>query len=141
MFNKVIKIFNSEKGQVLPLVLIAVAMGALVIPSFLNRTGTSLIGSRVYAQELYAQYAADSGAEHAIWDLKYGGLGDTLSSVGDNVTYALGEAVNGLTVNVSVVKTGEPNSYDITSSAGDRALNASVSVNSTDTRILNWIIE
>jgi hypothetical protein len=132
---------NSEKGQALPLVLIALAVGALVLPSFLNHTGTSLIGSRTYAQEIGAQYAADSGAEHAIWNLKYGGLGDTLVDIGDNVTYALGESVNDLPVNITVVKTGEPDDYDITSSAGDRALSASVSVNSTDTNILSWYIE
>jgi len=132
---------KSEKGQALPLVLIAIAIGALVIPSFLNNTGTSLIGSRAYAQEIYAQYAADSGAEHAIWNLKYGGLSDTLADVGDNVSYALGESVNGLAVNVSVVKTAEPNFYDITSSAGDRVLNTAVSVNATDTSILTWHIQ
>jgi hypothetical protein len=132
---------KSEKGQALPLVLIAIAIGALVIPPFLNNTGTSLIGSRTYAQEIYAQYAADSGAEHAIWNLKYGGLSDTLTSVGDNVSYALGESINSLAVNVSVIKTAEPDFYDITSSAGDRALNASVSVNSSDAKILSWNIE
>ena len=132
---------KSEKGQALPLVLIAIAIGALVIPSFLNNTGTSLIGSRAYAQEIYAQYAADSGAEHAIWNLKYSVLSDSLADVGDNVSYALGESVNGLAVNISVVKTGEPNLYDITSSAGDRVLNASVSVNATATNILTWHIQ
>ncbi len=132
---------KSEKGQALPLVLIAIAIGAMVIPSFLNNTGTSLVGSRTYAQEIYAQYAADSGAEHAIWNLKYGGLSDNFTSVGDNVSYALGESINGLAVNVSVIKTGEPDFYDITSSAGDRVLNASVSVNSTVANILSWYIE
>jgi hypothetical protein len=129
---------KSEKGQALPLVLIAIAIGALVIPSFLNNTGTNLIGSRTYAQQIYAQYAADSGAEHAIWNLRYGGLGDTLADVGDNVSYALGESINGLAVNVSVIKTVEPDFYDITSSAGDRALNASVSVNSSKANVLSW---
>lgn len=132
---------NNEKGQALPLVLIAVALGALVIPSFLNHTGTSLIGSRTYAQEIGAQYAADSGAEHAIWNLEYGGLSDNLTSVGDNVTYALGESINGLPVNVTVIKTAEPDFFDITSGAGDRTLNTSVSVNSTDINILTWYIE
>lgn len=129
---------NSEKGQALPLVLIALALGAMVIPPFLENTGASLVSSRTYAEGLSSQYAADSGAEHAIWNLKYGGLSATLPSVGDNVSYALGESINGLAVNVSIIKTAEPNVYDITSSAGERALNASVSVNSTDTNVLTW---
>jgi hypothetical protein len=132
---------NSEKGQVLPLVLIAMAIGALVIPSFLNHTGASLISSRAYGQEIHVQYAADSGAEQAIWNLKYGGLGGSLANVGDNVSYSLDESVNNLPVTVYVVKTAEPNDYSITSSAGDRVLNASVSVNSTVTDILSWQIE
>ncbi len=132
---------KSEKGQALPLVLIAIAVGALVIPSFLSHIGTSLIGSRTYAQGIYAQYAADSGAEHAIWNLAYGGLSANLTSPGDNVGYSLGESVNGLAVNVSVIKTAEPDFYDITSSAGDRALIASVSVNSSRANVLSWKIE
>ena len=132
---------QSEKGQALPLVLIAIAIGALVIPSFLSHTGTSLISSRAYAQEIDEQYAADSGAEQAIWNLKYGGLADTLADVGDNVTYQLGESINGLVVTVMVIKTGEPDVFGITSSAGDRALEASASVNSTAANILSWRIE
>ena len=61
-----------ERGQALPLVMIAVVIGALVIPPFLSHTGTSLIGSRKYAQAIHTQYASDSGAEHAIWNLTNG---------------------------------------------------------------------
>jgi hypothetical protein len=129
---------KGEKGQALPLVLIAIAIGALVIPSFLIHTGTSLISSRVYAEEIKTQYAADSGAEQAIWNLKYGGLGDALADVGDNVSYQLGESINDLPVTVSVVKTAEPDYFSITSSAGSKTLNASVSINSTDSNVLSW---
>jgi hypothetical protein len=129
---------KNEKGAALPLVLIAIAIGALVIPAFLNRTGASLIGSRAYMQEISAQYAVDSGAEQAIWNLRYGGLGDTLVDVGDNVTYPLGEPVNGLDVTVTVTRTGQPDDFSIASSAGDRTLDASVSVNATEASILSW---
>jgi hypothetical protein len=132
---------KSEKGQALPLVLIAIAIGALVIPSFLSQTGTSLIGSRTYAQEINAQYAADSGAEQAIWNLQYGGLSDTLVIIGANVSYPLVESVNGLRVNITVIKTAEPDTFSITSSAGDRKLKASVSVNNTAANVLSWYIE
>jgi hypothetical protein len=132
---------KSEKGQALPLVLIAIAIGALMIPSFLNHTSASLISSKAYAREINVQYAADSGAEQAIWNLKYGGLSDTLIAVGDNVSYQLSESINGLPVTVAVMKTAEPNFFGITSSAGDRVLNASVSVNSTATNVLSWYIE
>jgi hypothetical protein len=132
---------KSEKGAALPLVLIIIAIGALVIPSFLNHTDASLISSRVYRQEISAQYAADSGAEHGIWNLKYSGLSVTLNDVGDNTSYQLVESINGLTVAVTVIKTAEPDDFNITSSAGDRTVNVSVSVNSTDTDILSWSLE
>jgi hypothetical protein len=132
---------NNEKGQALPIVLIALALGALVIPSFLNHVSAGLISSKTYAQEISLQYAADSGAEHAIWNLKYNGLGDTLNDVGDNVSYQLGETINDLPVTVYVIKTAEPDYFDITSSAGENVLNASVSINSTATRVLSWNIQ
>jgi hypothetical protein len=134
------KIIQSEKGAALPMVLIAIALGALVIPSFLNHTGTSLISSKAYVREIHTQYAADSGAEHAIWNLKYGGLGDTLADIGDNVTYSLDETLNGMEVSITVIKTGEPDDFSIASSAGDKAINASVSVNGTEAKISSWIL-
>jgi hypothetical protein len=130
---------DSEKGQALLLVMIALAIGALVLPSFLNHTGTSLIGSRAYRQEIGAQYAADSGAEHAIWNLKYGGLEGTLKSVGSYVSYTLDESINGLPVEITVTK--QPSSYSIVSSAGDRVLNASVNITGGAVIIESWYIE
>jgi hypothetical protein len=132
------KIFKGEKGQVLPLVMIAIAFGALVIPPFLNSAGTSLIGSRNYRQSLEAQYAADSGAEHAIWELKYGGLGASFKEIGDKVDYILGENVNGVQVYVAVEKTGEPSSYSIVTTAGNSVLNVSASINATTIVIYSW---
>ena len=132
---------HGEKGQALPLVLITIALGALVIPPFLNDVGANLIGSRVYTESIAAQYAADSGAEHAIWDLKYGTLSSQLPLIDDSVNYALGESINALSVNVTVTKTGDPSTYSIVSVAGDRALDVSASVNATDTHIFTWHFE
>jgi hypothetical protein len=132
---------KNEKGQALPIVLIALALGALVIPSFLNHASASLISSRAYAQSMDAQYASDSGVEHAIWNLKYNGLDITLNDIGDNITYQLGESINDLPVTVFLIKTAEPNFFNITSSAGENTLNASVSVNGTAANILSWNIE
>jgi hypothetical protein len=133
--------WHGEKGQALPLVLITIALGAMVIPAFLNNTGTSLIGARAYNEEIAAQYAADSGAEHAIWDLKYGDLSGQIPDIDDSVNYALGENVNGLSVNITVTKTGNPSAYLIVSSAGNCALDVSASVNSTETRVFSWQFE
>ncbi|MBU2608023.1 MAG: hypothetical protein KKF26_01755, partial [Chloroflexi bacterium] len=93
---------NSEKGQALPLVLLALAIGTLVITPFLGHANSSLIGSRVYGQTIEWQYARDAGVEHAIWSLTYGDLASQLPSPGDNTTYQLSEAVNGVAPTVTV---------------------------------------
>ena len=123
------------------MVMIAIALGALVIPPFLNHAGTSLVGARNYRQTLEAQYAADSGAEHAIWDLKYGGLSGQIPNVGNDTSYMLGESVNGLPVDVTVTKTGEPSTYGIVAAAGGSALDVSASVNATALKIFTWHFE
>ncbi|MBN1160782.1 MAG: hypothetical protein JXA17_02395 [Dehalococcoidales bacterium] len=93
---------NGEKGQALPLAMIAVILGALVIPPFVGYAGSSIIGSHAYGDAIRSQYAADSGAEHAIWRLTDDGLMDILTSAGSMVSYTLDETLNGLTTNVTV---------------------------------------
>jgi hypothetical protein len=93
---------NGEKGQALILVMVAIALGALVLPPFLGHADSSLIGSRGYAGAIYAQYACDSGAEHAIWNLTDGGIAASVSSPGNMVNYLLPEAINNLTANVTI---------------------------------------
>jgi len=133
---------KGEKGQALPLVLIAIMIGALVIPPFLGHTGTSLIGSKNYAQAVYSQYAADSGAEHAIWNLTYGGLTANISSPGESVSYELNEFINGLETNVTVTNTEVSGNtvYNILSEVGDNTVTAEITFASGNLTILSWYI-
>jgi hypothetical protein len=93
---------HSEKGLALPLVMIAVMVGALVIPAFLGRVSTGLIGTRNYRDVMDAQYAADAGAEHAIWNLTNGTVADLIPQPGDSTSYNLAEPVNGLVTNIKI---------------------------------------
>ena len=93
---------NSERGAALPLVLIAVVLGAIVVPAFLGHIDSSIIGSGVYADAIYSEYASDAGVEHAIWRLTDGGLTSNLTYAGSMVNYSLAEAINGLTTNITV---------------------------------------
>ncbi len=61
---------NDEKGQVLPLAMLALALGSLVITPFINYASSSLIGSRVYKGVMTEQYSCDAGVEWALWKLK-----------------------------------------------------------------------
>ena len=96
---------NGEKGQALVIVLVLVAFGGLVITPFLGHAGSGLIGSRLYGEAISQQYSSDAGVEHAIWDLTYGDLASQLPYPGDNITYQLGEAINGITPDITVIRT------------------------------------
>ena len=87
---------GGEKGQALPLAIMALAIGSLVVAPFLGQASASLIGSRIYGQGLAELYTCDAGVEHAIWSLAYGGLADAFTGPGDQLSYQLGEEVNGL---------------------------------------------
>jgi hypothetical protein len=93
---------NGEKGQALPLAILALTIGALLVAPFLGHAGSSLIGSRVYGEIINQQNACDAGVEHAIWNLTRGGLAEEFTGPGDEITYPLDETINGLTTSVTV---------------------------------------
>jgi hypothetical protein len=103
---------KGEKGQALPLAMLALTIGTLLIVPFLGHAGTSILGSRVYAETIDYRTACDAGVEHAIWSLLYDSLGDELPNPGDQIIYQLPEAINGATTTVTVTANatggGEP---------------------------------
>jgi hypothetical protein len=92
----------SEKGQALPLAILALAIGMLVISPFLGHASSSLIGSRTYGEVIAHQNACDAGVEHAIWSLTRGSLAEQLPDPGDEITYQLGETFNGVSTTITV---------------------------------------
>ena len=130
---------RNEKGQALPLVMIAIMIGAFVIPPFLGHIGTSLASSQTYENSINEEYAADAGVEHAIWNLTDGGITSNLTLPGDTVSYTLPELINGLTTNITIINKQDtiPNGFGITSVAGSRTIEATVSVNVT-VDVMSW---
>ncbi len=103
---------NSQKGQALPLALVALAIGVLTIAPFLSHAGSSLIGSRIYQQSTSEQYSADAGVEYAIWHLQSGE-----SEVPEGEELELPQfMLNSQSVNVTIDNQGEQ-IYKITSIA------------------------
>ncbi len=93
---------NSQKGQALPLALVALAIGTLVIAPFLSHASSSLIGSRIYEQAIGEQYSADAGVEFAIWHLRSGE-----SEVPEGEELELPQfTLNGKTVSVTIANEG-----------------------------------
>jgi hypothetical protein len=97
------KKWRGQKGQVLPLALITLAMGSLLVGSFLNSATTSLLSARVFRETMPAQYAADAAIEDVVWNLTYGDL-VLLTEPEDGVSYSLTETVNGFTPRVIVTR-------------------------------------
>lgn len=94
---------REEKGQALPLALLLLGVGSILVLPFLTLASNGLIASRNFAALHYEQYAADAGAEDAIWRLRYGGLTTTLLTLpGFTTTYALSQTVNGMTPSITV---------------------------------------
>jgi len=103
---------NNQKGQALPLALVALAIGTLVIAPFLRHASSSLIGSRIYEQSIDEQYSADAGVELAIWQLRSGE-----SEVPEGEELELPQfALNGKTVGVTIANEGDW-IYKVTSTA------------------------
>jgi hypothetical protein len=65
------RLIRDEKGQTLILVLILLAVGALIIAPLLNYMGTGLLAGRVYEKKAVELYAADAGAEDAVWKIQH----------------------------------------------------------------------
>ncbi|MFC1962161.1 hypothetical protein ACFLWN_03860 [Chloroflexota bacterium] len=110
--------FKCEKGQTLPLVLIALTIGTMVVTPFITHAGTAILGSRLFGQAINEQYSNDSGFEHAYWRLMDDNLADSLTSPGDSISYNLSESINSLTPAVTVCNSWETISSDDFESGG-----------------------
>src|SRR4030042_1866224 len=112
---------NGEKGQALPLAILALTIGTLLIAPFLGNASSSIIGSRTYGEAIDYRSASDAGVEHAIWNLVYGGLIDLLPNPGDQITFQLPETLNSanITVTVTANATGGGTTGNITKTVID----------------------
>ena len=93
---------NGERGQALIISLIALALGALIVVPFLSHAGTNLISSRSQSGIINEQSASDAGIENAIWKLAYGGLASSFTHSGDQVSYQLGNTLNGFNPTITI---------------------------------------
>jgi hypothetical protein len=111
MFKKVkalVKCLHQEKGQALVAVLIFLLIGSLTLPPALAHISTALKTGQVYDNKAYEMYAADSGIEDAMWQVKYDMLGYTLHDPDyDTYDYSTDwsyeiEPLNGVTASVGI---------------------------------------
>jgi len=102
------KVISDESGRTLGWTLIILAIGVLLIPTFLSHTSANLFAARAIEEGLKKQYAADAGVEYALYLLANNDCPDG--------PFSLPTAVNGKLITVTVENVG--NYYAITSAAG-----------------------
>lgn len=95
---------KDEKGQALPLALVALAIGSLLITPFMHSVSVNNIASRTFSGSIVQQYSSDAGVEDAIWSLTNGTLAAQLAAPGDTASYSLSEAVNGFVPSISATR-------------------------------------
>jgi hypothetical protein len=64
------RFFHDEKGHLLPVVLILLAIGGLLIGVNLKHVSASLKNNQVIDEKIMGLYAADSGIENTLWYFK-----------------------------------------------------------------------
>ena len=80
---------TGERGYMLVMVLILLAVGSTSIIPVMNLVQTGLISNRIQTTQLDVQYAGDGGAEYAIWQLLYGDATAQLTEDGDEVLHTI----------------------------------------------------
>jgi len=68
------RVISDESGRTLAWTLIIMSIGALLIPTFLSHASTNLLAARATEEGLRELYAADSGVEYVLLQLKNGVL-------------------------------------------------------------------
>ena len=66
------RVISDESGRTLAWTLIIMAIGVLLIPTFLSHASTNLFATRASEEGLKELYAADSGVEYVLLQLKNG---------------------------------------------------------------------
>jgi hypothetical protein len=68
------RVISDENGRTLVWALVIMGIGALLIPTFLSHASTNLLATHATEEDLKELYAADSGVEYALLQLKNGVL-------------------------------------------------------------------
>jgi Tfp pilus assembly protein PilX len=103
---------KDERGQALVLVLILMLLGGLIVTPLLSHMGTGLKVGQVFENKADELYAADSGIEDGLWQVKNDQLPTKFATYDPTYapydyyttswTYPLGETMNDKNVNVNI---------------------------------------
>jgi type II secretory pathway component PulK len=100
------QISNSERGQALVMVLLALTLGVLLVAGFLYYASTSQLATRAARDQTANRYSADAGVEHAIWRLTNEANFTQTVTTSSPVVYNI--TINGQTVVITVTRVLTP---------------------------------
>ncbi len=135
MIRRIFNKLNKERGVVLIVVLILLAVGGLTIAPMLSHMSTGLKAGQTYEKKTDQYYTADAGVENALWQItREQRLPEFPSEQGDQWPYTI-EDLNGKSITVTIEYTGKDaegnDIYKIDSTASD---------DSGDTAIESYVI-
>jgi hypothetical protein len=109
---------RDEKGQALILALILLVIGGLIMAPLLAYMSTGIIAGGVYEKKADELYAADAGAEDAVWKIQDGTEVRPPSCITDPTywNYSISD-VNGKSVAVTITYNVTTHTYHIVSTA------------------------
>ena len=110
MVNGKLKTANGQRGQALILVLIALALGSLLITPTVNYVSAGLVETRVSEDMFLNQYAADAAAEYSLWQLKYN-VDNIVNQLGtENPSSTTSVTINGMEIPITTEISYSPES-------------------------------
>ena len=130
MIHKMLNKIKQERGVVLIVVLILLAVGGLTIAPMLSHMSTGLKAGQTYERKTDQYYAADAGVENALWQItREQRLPEFPSEQGDQWQYTI-EDLNGKSITVTIEYTGKDSEgndvYKIDSVANDESGNTAI---------------
>lgn len=110
------KVISDESGRIIVWTIVALALGALLIPPFMTRISAGFLATRAVEEGLKEQYAADAGVEYALYKIANDDYPEG--------PFGIPTAMNGMTITVTVEKRGIYRV--ITSTAGSTVIGSDV---------------
>ena len=108
MKRTISKFRRGEKGQALVIVMILMLVGGLIITPLMSHMSSGImVGKEVYEERTSLFYAADSGVEDGLWQIKHGQLESLFTGYDEynyntEYPYSLPSQVNVKDVNITV---------------------------------------
>lgn len=117
---------RGERGYVLVLVLIVLAVGSVGLLPVLDLVSTGLKSTTIQSDRILAQYTRDAGGEFVVWQLLSGGATSQLAADGDEVFYTV--TLNGLETQVVLRLNGAATGLSTVPGAKKNRIRPSVTV-------------